>query len=381
MIEAGKRVVVAMSGGVDSSVAAALLKEQGCDVIGMTMQIWDYASFTAEHGESSGSCCSLDDVYDARRVAESLDMPFYVVNFEKQFAKEVIERFCDDYFKGLTPNPCVICNQVLKFEVLLQRARELQADYLVTGHYAQLVSNDGLFSLKKGEDRNKDQSYFLFTLTQEQMKYVRFPLGGMTKDEVRGHAARLGLKVAEKAESQDICFVPDGDYVRFLEEQCGSGAMNGDIVHVDGQILGQHLGTYRYTIGQRRGLGLSWPQPLYVVGIDALKHSVIVGEKQHLAVSDCRVGDINWLIATPGKQLEAACRIRYRHQEVSSLITMLDDGSARVEFCEPQCGVTPGQAAVFYAGNRVLGGGWIRESGARKPNESPGTLGKMHGMQ
>jgi tRNA-specific 2-thiouridylase len=365
MIETGKRVVVAMSGGVDSSVAAALLKEQGCDVIGMTMQIWDYASFTAEHGESFGSCCSLDDVYDARRVAESLDIPFYVVNFEKQFAKEVIDRFCDDYFKGLTPNPCVICNQVLKFEVLLQRARELQADYLVTGHYAQLVSNDGLFSLEKGEDCKKDQSYFLFTLTQEQMKYVRFPLGGMTKDEVRGHAARLGLKVAEKAESQDICFVPDGDYVRFLEEQRGSGAMNGDIVHVDGQILGQHLGTYRYTIGQRRGLGLSWPQPLYVVAIDALKRRVIVGEKQHLAVSDCRVGGINWLIATPEKQIEAACRIRYRHQEVPSLITMLDDGSARVEFCEPQSGVTPGQAAVFYAGNRVLGGGWIRESGPR----------------
>jgi tRNA-specific 2-thiouridylase len=359
MIEPGKRVVVAMSGGVDSSVAAALLKEQGCEVIGMTMQIWDYSNFTAEHGESFGSCCSLDDVYDARRVAESLDIPFYVVNFEKQFAREVIDRFCDDYFKGLTPNPCVICNQILKFEILLRRARELQADYLVTGHYARLVQENGLFSLRKGLDRNKDQTYFLFTLTQEQMRYVRFPLGGMTKDEVREHAVRLGLKVAEKPESQDICFVPDGDYVRFLEEQRGSGTMNGDIVHVDGQVLGKHQGTYRYTIGQRRGLGLSWPQPLYVVGIDAENRKVIVGEKQHLAVSQCHVNGVNWLIDPPMKPLEAACRIRYRHQEVPSLITPLDDGSVEVIFREPQAGVTPGQAAVFYDGDRVLGGGWI----------------------
>jgi tRNA-specific 2-thiouridylase len=360
MIEPGKRVVVAMSGGVDSSVAAALLKEQGCEVIGMTMQIWNYSRFTAEHGESFGTCCSLDDVYDARRVAESLEIPFYVVNFEKQFEKTVIDRFCDDYFKGLTPNPCVLCNQVLKFEVLLRRARELQADYLVTGHYAQLVENGGLYSLKKGLDRNKDQTYFLFTLTQEQMQYVRFPLGGMTKEEVRGHALRLGLQVAEKPESQDICFVPDGDYVRFLEEQRGAGTMNGDIVHIGGQVLGQHQGIYRYTIGQRKGLGLSWPQPLYVVGIDAIKRKVIVGEKFHLAVTQCHVGEVNWLIEAPLKPFEAACRIRYRHQEAPSLITILVDGSVKVDFHTPQNGVTPGQAAVFYAGERVLGGGWIQ---------------------
>jgi len=372
MIESGKRVVVAMSGGVDSSVVAALLKERGCDVIGMTMQIWDYSSFTDQHGESFGSCCSLDDVSDARRVAESLDIPFYVVNFEKQFEKAVIERFCDDYFAGRTPNPCVLCNQVLKFETLLHRARELQADYLVTGHYARLEMEDDRYVLSKGRDTNKDQSYFLFTLTQEQMRFVRFPLGGMTKEEVRQHATRLGLRVAEKPESQDICFVPDGNYVRFLEEQRGAGTMNGEIVHVNGQVLGTHEGTYRYTIGQRRGLGLAWPEPLYVVGIDAAQKRVIVGEKKHLDVSGCHVGQVNWLIDVPVAPVAAACRIRYRHHEVPATITPCEDGSAQVAFERPQSGVTPGQAAVFYQGDRVIGGGWIESDGTWCLEHGPG---------
>jgi len=348
-----------MSGGVDSSVTAALLKEQGHEVIGMTMQIWDYAGFTSEHGETFGSCCSLDDVHDARRVAESLDIPFYVVNFEKDFQQQVIDRFCDDYFAGRTPNPCVLCNQVLKFELLLRRARELEADFLATGHYARIVAEGDGYALRKGLDPAKDQSYFLFTLTQMQMERVLFPLGGMIKDEVRAHAARFALRVAEKAESQDICFVPDGDYVRFLEEERGAGQMDGEIVHVSGTVLGRHRGTYRYTIGQRRGLGIAWPSPLYVVGIDAASRQVLVGEKEHLSVGSLTLHGVNWRLSAPEGPLRASCRIRYRHQEVPSTITPLGGGRAQVDFDQVQKGVTPGQAAVFYDGDRVLGGGWI----------------------
>jgi tRNA-specific 2-thiouridylase len=348
-----------MSGGVDSSVTAGLLVEAGHEVIGLTMQIWDYSTFTADHGESFGTCCSLDDVYDARRVAETLGIPFYVVNFEKDFQRQVINRFCDDYFAGRTPNPCVLCNQRLKFELLLRRSRELEADWLATGHYARVEEGGGRFALRKGRDPAKDQSYFLFTLDQAQMRHVRFPLGELTKDEVRAHAARLGLPVAEKAESQDICFVPDGDYVRFLEEERGSGQRDGDIIHVSGKVLGQHLGTYRYTIGQRRGLGIAWPEPLYVVGIDAETRQVLVGEKEHLAVAELIVREVVWGAEEPPGAIRAHCRIRYRHREVPATITPLAGKDARVRFDQPQYGVTPGQAAVFYVGDRVLGGGWI----------------------
>lgn len=349
-----------MSGGVDSSVTAALLQEQGYEVIGMTMQIWDYSSYTEIHGDSFGTCCSLDDVHDARRVAESLDIPFYVVNFEKDFESRVIDRFCDDYFAGRTPNPCVLCNQTLKFELLMRRALELEADYLATGHYAQILADGDRFYLSKGRDRSKDQSYFLFTLTQRQMAHTLFPLGGMAKDQVREHAARFGLRVAEKPESQDICFVPDGDYVRFLEEQRGSGQRDGEIVHVSGKVLGRHRGIYRYTVGQRRGLGIGWTEPLFVVGIDAEKRQVIVGEKGHLAKPGLEVFQCNWNMPEPESAFDCRCRIRYRHREVDARVTPLGEGEARVEFAVPQAGVTPGQAAVFYDGDRVLGGGWIK---------------------
>jgi len=354
-----KRVVVAMSGGVDSSVTAALLQEQGYEVIGMTMQIWDYASFTATNGETFGSCCSLDDVYDARRVAEGLGIPFYVVNFEKEFQRHVIDNFCDEYFGGRTPNPCVLCNQVLKFELLMRKALELEADFLATGHYAQILERDGRPALIKGLDESKDQSYFLFTLTPEQMAMTLFPLGGMTKTEVRAQATRFNLRVADKAESQDICFVPDGDYVRFLEEERGSGHKDGDIVHHAGQVLGRHKGIYRYTIGQRKGLGLSWHQPLYVVGIDAEKCQVIVGEKALLSRASFTLHRCLWSIPQPEGTIEVECRIRYRHHPVPATVTALADGGAQIEFSQPQKGVTPGQAAVFYLEDRVIGGGWI----------------------
>lgn len=356
---AGKRVVAAMSGGVDSSVVAALLKEQAAEVIGLTMQLWDYRNFSAPDGQHFGTCCSLDDVYDARRVAEQLGIPFYVVNYEGEFARRVIDAFCDDYFAGRTPNPCVLCNQQLKFELLLRRAVELEADYLVTGHYARVQRRDDRYALLTGRDAAKDQSYFLFTLTQEQLARVRFPLGEMCKEEVRGHAGRLGLRVAEKAESQDICFVPDGDYVRFLEEQRGAGLLDGEIVYVDGRVLGRHRGTYRYTIGQRRGLGLAWSEPLYVVAIDTGMHRVIVGERRYLAVGEFTVERVNWIAPCPGEAFEADCRIRYRHGGISSSIQVLEDDRLRVFLKEAQHGVTPGQAAVFYHGDEVLGGGWI----------------------
>lgn len=355
-----QRVVVAMSGGVDSSVTAALLKEQGYEVIGMTMQIWDYSNYTAEHGESFGSCCSLDDVYDARRVAEQLDIPFYVINFEDDFQREVIDRFCDEYFAGRTPNPCVLCNQILKFELLLRKARELEADFMATGHYASIVQEGERYFLRKGLDQAKDQSYFLFTLTQEQMAHTLFPLGQMTKDEVREHAARFNLRVAEKAESQDICFVPDGDYVRFLEEERGAGQLDGDIVHVSGQVLGQHQGVYRYTVGQRKGLGIGWTSPLFVVGIDVEKKQVIVGEKKHLSRKELAIDGCNWSIDQPSEPLSTHCRIRYRHQEVAATVEPLPDNQARITFNDAQKGITPGQAAVFYAGDKVIGGGWIK---------------------
>ncbi len=349
-----------MSGGVDSSVTAALLKEQGYEVIGMTMQIWDYSSFTDQHGDQFGTCCSLDDVYDARRVAEQLDIPFYVVNFEDDFQREVIERFCNEYFIGRTPNPCVLCNQILKFELLLRKARELEADFMATGHYASIEKEGERYFLRKGLDQSKDQSYFLFTLSQEQMAQTLFPLGQMTKDEVREHAERFKLRVAQKAESQDICFVPDGDYVRFLEEERGAGQLDGDIVHVSGEVLAKHKGIYRYTVGQRKGLGIGWKAPLFVVGIDAEKKQVIVGEKEHLSRKELVIDGCNWSIEEPTEPLITECRIRYRHQEVPATVEPLPNREAKITFKDAQKGITPGQAAVFYAGDKVIGGGWIK---------------------
>jgi tRNA-uridine 2-sulfurtransferase len=355
-----KRVVVAMSGGVDSSVTAALLREQGHDVIGVSMQVWDYSRFTAGDGEKFGACCSLDDIHDARRVAEQIGIPFYVVNFEEEFQRFVIDDFIAEYFRGRTPNPCVRCNQLIKFDLLLRKAGDLAADFLATGHYVRSIRDDrGRFHLLRGVDEGKDQSYFLFTLTQEQLKATLFPLGGMTKQEVRSLASSYGLRVAEKGESQEICFIPDDDYVRFLEESAGKARMSGNIVDSRGNLLGRHEGTYRYTVGQRKGLGVAHPHPLYVLGVDAVRREVIVGGKEELAAEGLVAADVNWIVPPPGSPFDATCKVRYRQKQLPCRITPLPGDRVEVRFLKGEKAITPGQAVVFYDGEEVLGGGWI----------------------
>ncbi|MDW7644963.1 MAG: tRNA 2-thiouridine(34) synthase MnmA [Desulfuromonadales bacterium] len=352
-----KKVIVAMSGGVDSSVTAALLKEQGYDVAGLNMRLWKEEENSAP-GAGNGKGAP-DHAADVQRVAAALDIPLTVLDLRDEFYRRIVEPFCQTYFAGQTPNPCILCNQTLKFGLLLEKARELGGDFLATGHYARILQEGDRFVLAKGKNLHKDQSYFLFTLTQQQLGHVLFPLGEMDKARVREHAARFQLPVAQKAESQDICFIPDGNYVSFLERRGLPEQSEGEIVHLNGQVLGRHQGTFRYTIGQRRGLGIAWPEPLYVLKIDAPASRVIVGERIHLAVHELTLQGTIWNIPVPSEPLRARCRIRYRHREANALITPGPDGQARVLFDEPQQGVTPGQAAVFFDDDRILGGGWI----------------------
>jgi tRNA-specific 2-thiouridylase len=358
-----ERVVVAMSGGVDSSVAAALLHQQGYDVIGMTMKLWEGPSQPQSRHKT---CCTLDDVSDARRVAAQLGIPFFVANFKAQFAAHVIDYFTTSYLQGQTPNPCVQCNRYLKFTHLLHRAQQLGARWVATGHYASVQQgDDGRYYVRRGRDGRKDQSYFLFDLSQEQLAQALLPLGQYHKDDVRQLAAQLGLSVAEKAESQEICFIPDGDYRAFLRPRLDPEAMRpGPIVSPAGDVLGEHQGLPFYTVGQRRGLGIAAGQPLYVSDVQPAHNTLVVGSRQEALSEACEVERVCWSRVPPVQALSTTVQIRYRHQPVAATVYPVAADRARIVFQEPQFAVTPGQAAVFYAGDSVIGGGWISRAPA-----------------
>jgi len=343
------RVAVAMSGGVDSSVTAALLKQQGHELIGITMRLFE--PYTCGAGSA---------VDDAARVAQQLGIEHHVADFEGPFKEQVIDDFINQYRRGQTPNPCVCCNRTIKFGLLLDRARELGAELLATGHYARkTVDRDSTCHLRVAANRAKDQSYFLYTLTQQQLAQVLFPLGGIgSKDEVRRLAEQFGLAVAHKGDSQEVCFIPDDDYVAFLEGH-GIPAHSGAIVHINGTVLGRHQGTHRYTIGQRKGLGIGWREPLYVTAIDAARNLIMVGEQQHVQAAGLLAEGLGWVIPPHASTFETNCKIRYRHQPVPCRVELLTEGRCRVLFHEPQKSVTPGQFVVFYQDDQVLGGGRI----------------------
>lgn len=359
------RVVVAMSGGVDSSVCAAMLAREGYDVIGVTLQLYDHGAAI----QKEKACCAGQDIYDARRVAEMMDFPHYVLDYESRFREAVIDDFADTYLMGATPIPCVRCNQTVKFKDLLEVARDLGADCMATGHYIKRIDGPNGPELHRAHDYGKDQSYFLFATTREQLDFLRFPLGHMDKSETRKMAAEMGLNVAAKPDSQDICFVPTGRYTDVIEKLRPHAADPGELVHMDGRVLGTHRGVMYYTVGQRRGLGLpdgSGQDPLYVVRLDADKKQVIVGPREALKRSNIYIDDINWIGDHPfGQNLDGTqIRVKVRSTrppEPASLVW--EDGSLHVRLKTPDEGISPGQACVFYADTdeaaRVLGGGWI----------------------
>jgi tRNA-uridine 2-sulfurtransferase len=362
-------VAVAMSGGVDSSTVAAVLQGQGRSVVGLTMQLWNQRRLPELMGDGPAQhrCCSLDDVYDAKRVAQHLRFPHYVVNFERQFEESVVRPFVDQYLVGRTPIACTNCNTEVKFEPLLRMARQIGAERLATGHYARIHKNEqtGRWELLRARDSSKDQSYFLWGLSQEQLSRSEFPLGELAKEEVRALARRVNLPVAEKPESMELCFVPNGNYVQFIHAYSSERGIalqkdGGEIVDENGAVVGRHDGVHNFTIGQRKGLGLAAGKPLYVISLDRENNRVVVGDDDSLRTSKCEIENVNWVSCDEqGQPLRAKVKIRHKHEPAVATVEPFRS-NARIQFDVPQRAITPGQAAVFYDGDRVLGGGWIR---------------------
>ncbi|TCK73893.1 tRNA 2-thiouridine(34) synthase MnmA [Acidipila rosea] len=363
-------IAIAMSGGVDSSTVAAMLKAEGHELVGLTLQLWNQKRLAGKEGlpvEVQGRCCSIDDVYDARRVAEKLEIPYYLVNEERRFEQDVVRPFVSEYLAGRTPIPCSLCNNHLKFDQLLTTARQIGADRIATGHYARNEYDParGRWILKRPADASKDQTYFLFGLTQEQLSRTMFPLGGYTKPEVRDVAREHGLALAAKPDSQEICFIPGGDYKKFIDAYLHEQGeqmpeTSGELVTANGEVLGRHGGVHNFTVGQRKGLGVSSPSPLYVLQIDSASHQVTVGGEAELGTSTLRARGLNWIsIADLEAPMRVKVKIRHRHEPSWAVIEKIGEDDVLATFDEPVRAVTPGQAAVFYDEDEVVGGGWI----------------------
>ncbi|PYG87455.1 tRNA (5-methylaminomethyl-2-thiouridylate)-methyltransferase [Ruminiclostridium sufflavum DSM 19573] len=355
-----KKVMLGMSGGVDSSVAAAILLQQGYEVIGVTLQIWQ--DMNEEMQKSEGGCCSLSAVDDARRVANRLGIPYYVLNFKDIFNKTVIEYFKEEYFRGRTPNPCIACNRHVKWQAMLDKAVSMGIDYIATGHYAKVLYNteSGRYILKKSVTDRKDQTYALYNLTQEQLSRTVMPVGDYPKEQIREMAREMGLSVASKPDSQEICFVHDNDYGRFLAESCGKKIVPGKFVDTRGNILGEHRGIVHYTVGQRKGLGIAFGKPMFVVGLDADTNTVVLGDDSEVFSNELTAADLNFIsVDKPADGMRVGAKVRYSAKESPATIHVLNDDRVRVVFDEPQRAITPGQAVVFYDGDAVVGGGTI----------------------